>query len=168
METSRTYRLGLDVGGVIIEGRSSEGNNVFFGPNYLETPAVEGAFEGIADLYQSTYYFSVCLISKAGFDIQRRTLNWMDSHNFWARTRLSRTDLYFCAERVEKARICQELGVERFVDDRLEVLTYLATVRHRFLFNPSPDEIARFPGAIASVTRVSGWKDLMTALRGDQ
>ncbi|MCG5471973.1 hypothetical protein LADH09A_006008 [Micromonospora sp. LAH09] len=41
-------RLGVDVGGVLIEPADGDADTSFFGAHHLRTPAVEGAFDALA------------------------------------------------------------------------------------------------------------------------
>jgi hypothetical protein len=66
--------------------------------------------------------------------------------------------------REAKAPVAANLGLTHFVDDRLEVLGYLTTVKHRFLFRPRDGEVAAHRDRLAAVRRVETWPELVTAL----
>ena len=98
---------------------------------------MEGAFasiERLVDLFGGR----VWLVSKCGPRVAERSRRWLEHHGFWKATGVAREHLRFCRERRETAGICLELGIGRFVDDRLDVLVPMAgIVPHRFLFGAS-------------------------------
>jgi hypothetical protein len=149
--------LGVDIGGVIIEPADEDEDTSFFGPNYLQTPPVDGAFAALATL--GTTFDAVHLVSKCGEDTSRRTLEWLAHHDFAARTGIGTDRVHFCRTRPEKGPIAADLGLTHFVDDKLEVLGYLTTVPHRYLFR------TEFDSAPAGIVPVSGWPELVTLLR---
>jgi hypothetical protein len=149
--------LGVDIGGVIIEPADDDEDTSFFGPNYLHTPPVLGAFDALAALGGA--FDAVHLVSKCGEDTSRRTLEWLAHHDFAGRTGIGPDRVHFCRTRAEKGPIAADLGLTHFVDDKLEVLGYLTTVAHRYLFRTV---VADPP---AGVVRVAGWPELVALLR---
>ncbi|MFJ6197688.1 hypothetical protein [Micromonospora sp. NPDC092111] len=155
-------RLGVDVGGVVIEPTSRDDDTSFFGPNYLRTPPVPGVFEGLAalvPLFDETHVVSTC-----GERTERHTRAWLDHHDFYTRTGIAPERLHFCRTRPAKAPVAARLGLTHFVDDRLEVLGYLDTVGHRYLFRPYPPELAAHAAHLPGVHRVESWSELVAAL----
>jgi hypothetical protein len=146
-------RLGVDIGRVIIGGGvvPGGGDTQFFSGDtarMLATPAVPGAFETLARLVPR--FERVWLISKCGERVQRRSRQWLDHHDFSARTGIPRDNVRFCLARPDKAVHCAELGITHFVDDRLDVHRALrGVVAHRFLFGPQsappPDWVRHTP-----------------------
>lgn len=63
--------------------------------------------------------------------------------------------------------IAERLGLTHFVDDKLEVLGYLTSVPHRFLFRPRPAEVAARRALLPLVHRVESWPELTSLLRAD-
>ncbi|TYC02355.1 hypothetical protein FXF53_09840 [Micromonospora sp. WP24] len=157
-------RLGVDIGGVIIQPSDDDADTSFFGDHYLRTPQVTGAFDALAALAGG--FDEVHLVSKCGEDTQRRTVEWLAHHEFHSRTRIPVRRVHFCRTRPAKAPIARRLGLTHFVDDKLEVLSYLDSVPHRFLFRPRPAEVAAHVAHLPGVHRVEGWPELVTALRG--
>jgi hypothetical protein len=156
--------LGVDVGGVIID-RIGEGTDTsFFGDRHLHTPAVAGAVDGLRVL---TMHFQgrVYIISKAGPKVEGKTREWLDHHDVFTRTGVSAEQLFFVRDRKGKALLCRKLGITHFVDDRLDVLLYLDTVEHRYLFvgglgrHPPPAQVPE------EVSEVSSWPDLVAQIR---
>ena len=126
--------LGVDIGGVIIDRVNDNTDTSFFGDNYLQTTAVSGAFEVLKQLVERLDG-NVYLVSKCGSIIRAKTRNWLNHHNFWVATGLNPKNVHYCRERREKADICKGLSTTHFVDDRLEILSYLyPNVGNLFLF----------------------------------
>ncbi|TDC42543.1 hypothetical protein E1281_36110 [Actinomadura sp. KC345] len=134
-------RLGVDFGRVIHGGllAPGDGDTVFLdGPfeEALASPATEGVYEvlpGLVDAFGGRAW----IISKCGDRVRKRTLAWLDHHDFYARTGLPRENVRFCRKREEKARHCRELGITHMIDDRLDVHRAIREiVPHRYLFGP--------------------------------
>lgn len=155
-------KLGIDIGGVIIDRVADDSDTSFFGGRYLETPAVPDAFAVIAALRPG--FESVYLVSKCGKNTERKTREWLAHTGFHETTGVPAENVHFCRQRHEKAPICESLGITHFVDDRLEVLAYLASVERRFLFRPQEDEVAEHRLALPAVTRVESWLELRSRL----
>ncbi len=144
----REPRLGIDIGRVIIRGDAHPdgGDTAFFEGDdamMLATPEMPGAFEAIGAL---TIRFGgrVWLVSKCGPQTQRRTLRWLDGHDFYRRTGVDPGHVRFCQARVDKRLHAAELELTHFVDDRSEVHEALrGVVEHQYLFGrqarPAPD-----------------------------
>ena len=160
--------LGVDIGGVIIQrtGDVGEDDTSFWGPNYLETPEVEDAITTIAALSRDRFGDAVYLVSKCGEDTEARSREWLSHNQFFERTGVAPANVYFCRKREEKAPICTRLGMTHFVDDRLEVLSYLVDVPHRYLFQPRDQEVAEFSQFLSAVERVDSWKAVQAVITG--
>jgi len=135
-------RLGVDIGRVIIGGGAVPGSSdtQFFSGDtarMLATPAVPGAFDTLARLVPR--FAQVWLVSKCGERVQRHTRQWLDHHDFAARTGIPRDNIRFCSKRPDKAVHCEDLGITHFVDDKLDVHRALrGLVTNRYLFGPQP------------------------------
>jgi hypothetical protein len=156
--------LGVDVGGVIIQPADDDADTSFFGENYLRTPPMPGVFDGLAALVAGRFGPAVHLVSKCGEQTEARTREWLAHHDFHRRTGIPPENVHFCRTRAAKAPIAAELRLTYFVDDRLEVLSYLTTVPHRFLFRPRSAEVAAHAHHLADVRRVESWPELVAAL----
>ncbi|MEV7330303.1 hypothetical protein [Micromonospora sp. NPDC093244] len=73
--------------------------------------------------------------------------------------------VHFCRTRPDKAPIARRLGLTHVVDDKLEVLGYLDSVPHRYLFRPRPAEVAANAALLPRVHRVESWPELTALLR---
>lgn len=157
--------LGIDIGGVIIDRVKNDGTDTsFFTDNYLKTSAVPGAFDAISSLVAGRFKGNVHLVSKCGKKVQEKTLRWLDHHSFHQLTWVPSDNVHFCLERHQKAGICEKLGITHFIDDRLEVLSHLASVDNLFLFRPDPDEVLRYRQHLPRVYRVESWNEVERVL----
>jgi hypothetical protein len=136
-------RLGVDFGRVIHGGaaESGEADTAFLdgdAEEAMRSPATAGMFETLPGLVDR-FGGRVWVISKCGERIQRRTLEWLDRHDFYRRTGIAPQHVRFCRKRADKAGHCAELGITHMVDDRLSVHTALrGLVPHLYLFGPQP------------------------------
>lgn len=155
--------LGIDIGGVLapMAGPDSEG---FFGPAWLDTPVVPDALDVIARLNTDLFKGKIALVSKASKKIANRSRNWLYNIDFFTRTGVDPTNVYFVEERPDKAPVCQFLGVTHFIDDRLDVLLHLTSVDHRFLFTGTSDSTTRPDVPQGAVEVVTSWKEVQAAL----
>src|SRR5215470_15559455 len=105
-EKRREPRLGVDIGRVIIDGPAhpAGGDTAFFQGDeatMLATPEMDGAVPAIARLV-ARFDGRVWLISKCGPVVQARTLRWLDGHDFYRRTGLAPSSVFFCRTRPDK------------------------------------------------------------------
>jgi hypothetical protein len=157
-----TEILGIDVGGVIIDRkRNDDTDTSLFGTNYLNAHAVEEAFETIHALHDR---FDIFIVSKCGQNIERKTREWMIHNQFPEKTGVAMDRVNFCRQRADKAPICEKLGVTHFIDDKLEVLSYLKSVPNKYLFDPSPNEVKAYSKHLDQVMIVGTWKELKGTL----
>ena len=132
-----TELLGVDVGGVLVDRIRADGSDTsFFSDRFLETPAVAGAFETLARLGRERFGQRICIVSKCGPRTEEKTCLWLAHHKLLDVLGLNEQALHFCRKRPDKAPICKRLGVTHFIDDRVDVLVHLTSVRHRILFGP--------------------------------
>lgn len=157
-------KLGIDIGGVIIDRANDWTPTSFFEKDYLTAKASPDAFEVIAQL-DGAFYDEVHLVSKCKPHIQPRTLEWLAYHNFYFLTGMPEENLHFCLKREEKRAICQTLGITHFVDDRLEVLSYLdGVVPNLFLFSPQEKEMGPYKDFLPRVIVTHNWRDCQQKL----
>jgi len=106
----------------------------------------------------------IFLVSKCGKEIQKKSLHWLEHHDFYSNVGMRPSDVHFCRERHEKAEICRTLGITHFVDDRLEVLSYLVQlpkIEKLYLFRPRSEEVLAFKRFLTKVTLVNSWQHLV-------
>ena len=159
-------KIGIDIGDVIIDGVKNERTDTsFLGDQYLQTTAVPGAFETIKALVDSQFGNRVYLISQCSEKVEMRIRRWLDYHDFHNLTGVSHGRVWLCRTPAEKIRLCGEIGITHFVDDKLEVLSYLVNiVPNRYLFRSKPREIAKFPRFLPQVTQVQSWEEIAKLL----
>ncbi|MEV5751908.1 hypothetical protein AB0L00_29165 [Actinoallomurus sp. NPDC052308] len=145
MNKIKEPRLGVDFGRVIQGGvtEAGEEDTTFLGGGLeqaMRTPATSGTFEVLPRLV-ARFGGRAWVISKCGEGVQRRTLQWLDHHDFYRRTGIARGNVRFCRRRADKAGHCTELGITHMIDDRLGVHVALrGIVPHLILFGPQPVE----------------------------
>ena len=135
---TQNLRLGIDIGRVIMSPVTGGKSGTTFLNGSLEqamaTPPSPGAIEGVAELVKR-FRGLVWLVSKAGPSNQRKTWLWLEHHDFYRRTRLQPAHVRFCLKRHEKAGHCEQIGINYFIDDRLDVLNHIKhCVRKSYLF----------------------------------
>lgn len=153
--------LGIDIGGVIMDKVNDQTDTSFFSDNYLRTTATAHVMEAIRKLAIYKFKQRIFLVSKCGVKVQEKTLNWLDYHRFYTRTGVGTNKVHFCRERADKAKICEELGITHFVDDRLEVLSYLDTVGTKYLFQANQKEVDQHKKHLPKVVRVESWLEVL-------
>jgi len=156
--------LGIDIGGVIMDKTNDKTDTSFFSDNFLKTTAVPQVFEVLAILVGRRFGPNTHIVSKCGRKVQEKSLLWLAHHDFYRRTGIPESNVHFCKERSEKAPICQNLGITHFIDDKLEVLSYLTTVEHKYLFQGDPKEINRYQGFLGKVYPVNSWPEFLHLL----
>src|SRR5256885_16416514 len=73
-------RLGVDIGGVIIQRSDESDDTSFWGDNYLATPAVPGAFEALRQLREGRFGADLFVVSKSGAYTEWRAREWLRGH----------------------------------------------------------------------------------------
>jgi hypothetical protein len=160
-------KLGIDVGGVIIDRINDKTDTSFFGHNYLATTACPDAFECIRKLTREHFGIeNVYLVSKAREKTEKRTKEWLVHHKFYDITGIKPENVYVCRDRDGKAPICKDLGITYFIDDRLEVLGYLTTVENLYLFQGRSKEIEKHKEHLERVVKVDNWRDVTSKILG--
>lgn len=160
-------KIGIDIGRVIIAGDTDE-HSLFFSKNYLQAPAVTGAFEAIARLAQAFGPENLYLVSKCGERTAARTVEWLQHQGFHETTGISPEHVFFCRKRHEKRGICLEHGITVFIDDRYTVLEHLTDFEALFLFQAEGKELQLYKAARheikAVITTVPDWNTILRLL----
>jgi hypothetical protein len=137
----REPRLGVDIGRVIINGPAhpAGGDTAFFQGDeetMLATPEMDGAIPAIARL-ASRFDGRVWLISTCGPVVQARTQRWLEAHDFYRRTGVAMSSVFFCRTRPDKRHYCELLALTHFVDDHPEVHAHIrGAVDYQYFFGP--------------------------------
>lgn len=158
--------LGIDVGGVLVDRVAGGSDTSFFGDRPMDTPAVPGALEAVAELVE-LFEYRVHIVSKAGPKISELTRRWLGSRRVTGTGGIPIGNVHFVRKRPDKQPICEQLGVTHFIDDRLDVLKHLVTVDHRYLFTGGLGEDDAPELVPAWVTVVDTWSRLVGLLHRD-
>lgn len=155
--------LGVDVGGVIISAHGDEDTS-FWGSRPMSTPEVSGAIQGVAEL-ADLFGGRVHLVTKAHARVESLTRQWLERAGFWRRTGIDPANMHVVRERVDKRPVCQRLAITHFIDDHLEVLADLASVRRRYWFAVGAGGPTRKPPIWAAA--VNNWTRLSARVARD-
>lgn len=157
--------LGIDIGGVIVSADTdrAEKTSEMMSDAYLATAPNENAFETIKNL-RVRFRNHVYIVSKAGSIMQMKSRRWLDHHDFFKITGVDPYHIVFCLERKDKARIARQLNITHFIDDGIEVLSYLKTVPHRYAFRPNRKDFTRYAHILKYITIVQSWEDIQRLL----
>ncbi|MEO0871854.1 MAG: hypothetical protein AAFY19_07825 [Pseudomonadota bacterium] len=159
-----TDTIGIDIGGVIIKPAETKGDTSFFSDNYLATPMFEGVVEAICRLREDRFGENMHIVSKCGPNVQRKSLHWLEQHDFFGSTGLRQENVHFCRKRPEKAPICDRLGVTVFIDDRLDVLCHMHNVPTRIHFCGTQRARAKQGDGSFEYQRCLSWKEVADTL----
>lgn len=154
--------LGIDFGGVIIDVWQHGNEELFFSDNFLDTPEVEGAFQAIRSLRK--HFAAIKYVSHCSNENRARFIGWLRVHDFYEATGSKPEDTTFCMHRSDKAGICEALKLSHFIDDRLEILSSLTSVKEQYLFQPRKEDLQEYGDYLNMVQVVQSWKDLKKLL----
>lgn len=108
----------------------------------------------------------VHIVSKVNAEQMLRAEARLAEYGFFEATGIPEENLHFCAERSEKAPICERLGITHFIDDRVEVIYHLLNiVPHCYLFRGNTkrkldtDEL-EFEHVTRETRVVNSWLDI--------
>jgi hypothetical protein len=127
--------LGLDYGGVIIREKEP---NVEYVREYM--PEACRVIKRLKD----ELFDDVFIVSRIHEGGNLRALAWMDEHDFWGQTGVKKENYRYCYNRDEKAGICEDLDITDFIDNRLEVLSYMDKKMVRICLHPTGTDLEKF------------------------
>jgi len=133
---------------------------VIFGP---VAGSVPDALLSLREIVRSGQFEKVYIVSQVSF-IGRLTFSYrLGRRDIWRYTGIPKSNLYFCRYRHEKSAICEKLGITDFIDDNLEVLSYMQNVPRLYALNSKKKDVDkyRFPEHVAFF---ASWKELMPRL----
>lgn len=160
--------LGVDIGNVIIDCRSitNTEDETLWNEKFSNVPPAEGVFECLKKLNEEKFHGAIFLVSKLKEEQDDRTLKWLKDNKFFEKTGIKPENLILCRDRSEKEKICRERNVTHFIDDRLEVLSYMVDkVPNLYLFQPDPAEVEEFKQFLPKVTLVKNWMELFNLIK---
>src|SRR3989344_2649808 len=138
-----TQILGVNIGDTIINFRSiDDTDKTLLEERYSTIPATEGVYDAIRKLNEKKFHGNIFLISKCTPWAEEKILAWLNDNDFYKRTGIMPNNVLFCHERHEKEKICRSNKITHYIDNRLEVLSYLVgTVPNLFLYQPDQKEL---------------------------
>ncbi|WP_232835509.1 hypothetical protein [Actinocorallia populi] len=103
-------------------------------------PLIEGAFEVLPRLVER-FGGRAWVISRVSEEGEPLSLAWLEHHDFYGKTGISRANVRYCRKREDKAIHCAELGITHMIDDRMDVHRAIRElVPYRYLFGPQEEE----------------------------
>jgi hypothetical protein len=158
--------LGVDIGNVIIDHRlMDKGKSDEWQEKYLASPPVDGVFESLKTLNKQKFKGNIFLVSKCRGEAESLIKTWFTKYDFFNRTGIKPENVFFCRERADKEKICQENNIAHFIDDRLEVLSHMVgVIPNLYLFQPDEKEVAVFKQFLPQVLRVENWSQVMNEI----
>jgi len=158
LDSQVSARVGIDFGGVIVRNlKEVPGEDTGLAFSAGLHVARDGAYDAIRRIVAACDG-RVWIVSKAGPRMQARTLAWLDAVEFFSRTDLEPDNVRFCLQREDKERICRDLGITHFIDDRVHVMQILrGTVQHLYLLGEPGGEKFCPPWA----TFASSWPEVV-------
>jgi hypothetical protein len=155
-------RIGLDVGGVIIDAINNDSTDTAFrSDNFMATTPVKGAREAVKTLVETFGRENIFVVSKCGEVTEGKTKLWLKGTDFYSFTGFDPANLFFCRERADKAPIAAKLQLTDFVDDRADVLAYMEDiVTWRYLFGPQSSRVPGVTGLILAET----WSETLSSI----
>ncbi|WP_344836742.1 hypothetical protein [Actinocorallia longicatena] len=131
-------RLGVDLGRVVVGANRDARGRVFL-DDPTKMPLIEGAFEVLPRLVER-FKGQAWVISRISEEGEPMSLAWLEYHDFYGRTGISRDRIRYCRLREEKALHCAELGITHMIDDRMDVHRAIRDiVPNRYLFGPQEE-----------------------------
>lgn len=143
--------LGLDFGNVISKEKPLSMSR---DENFMDREYVEDALTTIQKI--TPWFEDVWIVSKCSEASEVLIPQWLKRQNFYEITGIKPQNIRFCRERADKAVICKELGIDCFIDDRMEVLSHMKNMDLKFALNPMDAD--RFPDK--SVDIVKSWTEI--------
>ena len=104
-------RFAFDIGGVII--------------NYETNKIDDEAICSIKLVVEKYGKENVFIISKAKNKYIKLNKERLRDYNFYDKTGFFKSNLYFCDEYADKAKLCDKLKIDFMIDDSIKVIKYL-------------------------------------------
>ncbi len=105
----------------------------------------EGAVEALYLLSEMRFGPRIHLISQCDEETERTRWAWLRARGFFARTGVLPDHVHFCREPWQKAKVCVDLAVSHFVENRIAAMKHVNSVPNLYLYHPDPAECAVHP-----------------------
>ncbi|KKR46021.1 MAG: hypothetical protein A3G47_02965 [Candidatus Zambryskibacteria bacterium RIFCSPLOWO2_12_FULL_39_45] len=158
--------FGVDLGNVIID-------HVGFGttPEFVQSgdynviPQMPGVIEALWQLNQERFAGNIFVVYNASDVADQKILSWLKSHDFFSRTGIYPAQVMRTKNGRDKSSICDLYQATHFVDDRLEVLSYLVDkVKNLYLLKPQQKEVKQYQDFLPHVQLVTSWDEIVRTL----
>jgi len=155
--------FGTDLGGVVAAHATLE---ILEQGGHLAVPEIDESFDSIGQLREERFGDNTFVISMCDERIEVKSREWIEHTRFLERTALSWNQIIYCRTFAEKARIAGRLGINHFVDDRLEVLGGFNRKEKLYLFQPNKQERDRFSQhldkeLLDTILEVQSWREIV-------
>ena len=104
-------RFAFDIRGVIVNSKTEQ----------IEEESIK-SIKLVVEKYGKSNVF---IISKAKDKYIKLNKERLKNYNFYEKTGFSISNLYFCNEYSDKAKLCDKLKIDFMIDDSLKVIKYL-------------------------------------------
>lgn len=161
-------KVGIDIGNVLTTKDTDNPSAAFSNDpyQYLNAPQMEGAYDSVRELVEMFGTENVYLVSKCGKKMQEKSAKWLKYQRFYEITGVQEENVFFCFKRHEKTPICEQLGINVFIDDRYTVLEHmvgLEQMKALLLFKPNEKEYNIFldDRKTNNIILVKNWSQVM-------
>lgn len=148
--SERVY--GFDIGGTLIKP----------GHSGMEKEPWDHAFRVVkrivTELSPKAY-----IVSRVNEEQKKRALWWLDKYSVHEMTGIPKENVFWCAERPQKAPIIKDLGITHFVDDRPEVFAACAGLGRnltKILIKPDPYDLYSWSWCMNNFTVCQDWLEI--------
>lgn len=158
--------LGIDLGNVIIDHLSfgTTRDYVEHG-DYTLIPPMKNVMESLRILNDGMFEGNIFVVYNATDVADSKILAWLEFHNFYEATGISRDRVHRTENGRDKSSICLRYKATHFVDDRLEVLKLLiGKVPNLYLLRPQEEEVKQFQDALPYVYRANEWTEIIALI----
>lgn len=156
--------LGLDIGNVLVVGDTEKMKENEYN---LNRKPIQDSFEVVARLLASDKFRkeNVFIVSACFPNMERKSRAWLRYKKFSELTGVPECNWYFVRHRSDKAPICRALGINYFVDDKLDVLDRIhAEVHNTNLFAFQPTKVLN-PDQEKYITVVNSFLELESKIK---
>lgn len=143
--------LGVDIGGTIMF--KDQDGKVFLH---------EGAIETLNNFKKNNH--EIYLISRVNIQQEIRSKKWLIENQILERIGINWGNLFYCRERVDKGPIAKALGVNVFIDDRVDCLTSMDHGVKKYLFCPDNHNLKAVAAYKTEIQILLKWGSLVECL----
>jgi hypothetical protein len=159
MKLKEVKKWGIDIGNVLIQNGSYTSYSTIDDMKYIQDSLV-----GLKFIIDTVGSDNVWLISKVSPEQQKLTEIILDKFEIYSQTGLDRNHVKFCLERLDKAPIIKELGLEGHIDDRGEIIDSLQNfLPYPVWFNAEPSDYYKWNCKLKDeIPLFDSWKEFLS------